>query len=57
MALIQAPFLMDNPNVGTLFAPDAIARAKKYLSIMPGGVGNTSFHLIKPNQFAEIGVP
>eukprot|EP00271_Cylindrocystis_brebissonii_P008817 TRINITY_DN23318_c0_g1_i1.p1 TRINITY_DN23318_c0_g1~~TRINITY_DN23318_c0_g1_i1.p1 ORF type:complete len:485 (-),score=121.74 TRINITY_DN23318_c0_g1_i1:638-2092(-) len=39
MALIQAPFLMDSPHVGLMFPPDAIARAKKYLALMPGGVG------------------
>eukprot|EP00850_Spirogloea_muscicola_P012605 SM000082S22847 [mRNA] locus=s82:191590:196000:- [translate_table: standard] len=39
MALIQAPFLLDDPNVGKLFPPDAIARAKYYLHHMQGGVG------------------
>lgn len=38
MALMQAPFLMDEPNVGLLFAPDAIARAKAYMK-MTGGAG------------------
>ena len=39
MSLLMAPFIMDNPNVHTLFAPDAIARAKLYLSKISGGVG------------------
>ncbi|KAH9576642.1 hypothetical protein CY35_01G173600 [Sphagnum magellanicum] len=39
MALCQAPFLMDNPHVGLLFPSDAIARAKEYLAMNPGGVG------------------
>ncbi|EFJ23041.1 hypothetical protein SELMODRAFT_145611 [Selaginella moellendorffii] len=39
MALCQAPFLMDDPNVGLLFPPDAVARAKHYLSMTSGGVG------------------
>ncbi|KAL2629617.1 hypothetical protein R1flu_014303 [Riccia fluitans] len=39
MALCQAPFLMDDPNVSLLFAPDAIARAKHYLAMTSGGVG------------------
>jgi hypothetical protein len=39
MALCQAPFLMDDPHVGLLFPSDAIARAKKYLTMNAGGVG------------------
>ncbi|BBN09233.1 alanine transaminase [Marchantia polymorpha subsp. ruderalis] len=39
MALCQAPFLMDDPNAGMLFPPDAIARAKSYLAMTSGGVG------------------
>ncbi|KAL3687631.1 hypothetical protein R1sor_013940 [Riccia sorocarpa] len=39
MALCQAPFLMDDPNVSLLFAPDAISRAKHYLAMTSGGVG------------------
>ncbi|CAK9192099.1 unnamed protein product [Sphagnum troendelagicum] len=42
MALCQAPFLMDNPHVGLLFPSDAIARAKEYLAMNPGGVGASS---------------
>lgn len=39
MALLMAPFLMDHPNVGSMFPPDAIARAKTYLKNMKGGLG------------------
>ncbi|GBG68577.1 Glutamate: glyoxylate aminotransferase (GGT) [Chara braunii] len=39
MALVQAPFLIEDQNVRLLFPPDAIARAKQYLSSMPGGIG------------------
>jgi glutamate--glyoxylate aminotransferase len=44
VALCQAPFLLDDPNVGLLFPADAIARAKHYLSLTPGGLG-ILFHL------------
>ncbi|CAM6105648.1 unnamed protein product [Calypogeia fissa] len=39
MALCQAPFLLDDLRVGQLFPPDAIAKAKHYLSLTSGGVG------------------
>ncbi|CAK9316563.1 unnamed protein product [Citrullus colocynthis] len=39
VALCQAPFLLEDPNVGLIFPPDAIARAKHYLSLIPGGLG------------------
>ncbi|AAF87015.1 putative transferase [Arabidopsis thaliana] len=39
VALCQAPFLLDDPNVGMLFPADAIARAKHYLSLTSGGLG------------------
>lgn len=39
IALCQAPFLLDDPNVGLLFPADAIARARHYLSITSGGLG------------------
>ncbi|XP_039130555.1 glutamate--glyoxylate aminotransferase 2-like isoform X1 [Dioscorea cayenensis subsp. rotundata] len=39
IALCQAPFLLDDPNVGLLFPADAIARAKHYLSLTSGGLG------------------
>jgi len=41
VALCQAPFLLDDPNVGLLFPADAIARAKHYLSLTSGGLGNS----------------
>ncbi|XP_074383632.1 glutamate--glyoxylate aminotransferase 2-like isoform X2 [Apium graveolens] len=40
IALCQAPFLMDDPNVGVLFPADAIARAKHYLSMTSGSYSN-----------------
>ena len=40
VALCQAPFLLDDPNVGLVFPADAIARAKHYLSLTSGGLGN-----------------
>lgn len=39
VALCQAPFLLDDPNVGLIFPADAIARAKHYISLTPGGLG------------------
>ncbi|KAL0327290.1 UNVERIFIED_CONTAM: Glutamate--glyoxylate aminotransferase 2 [Sesamum angustifolium] len=39
VALCQAPFLLDDPNVGLVFPADAIARAKHYLSMTSGGLG------------------
>lgn len=39
VALCQAPFLLDDPNVGLLFPADAIAKAKHYLSMTSGGLG------------------
>ena len=45
MALCQAPFLMDDPHVGLLFPPDAIATAKKYLAMTSGGVGKFHFYI------------
>lgn len=39
VALCQAPFLLDDPNVGLLFPADAIAKAKQYLSYTSGGLG------------------
>ena len=40
VALCQAPFLLEDPNVGLIFPADAIERAKSYLSLIPGGLGN-----------------
>ena len=40
VALCQAPFLLDDPNVGLVFPADAIERAKHYLSYTSGGLGN-----------------
>ena len=39
LSLLMAPFLMDHPNVNSMFPSDAIARAKTYLKYMKGGLG------------------
>ncbi|XP_061986021.1 glutamate--glyoxylate aminotransferase 2-like [Populus nigra] len=39
VALCQAPFLLDDPNVGLFFPADAIAKAKHYLAMTIGGLG------------------
>lgn len=39
LSLLMAPFLMDHPNVHTMFPADAIARAKLYLKHIKGGLG------------------
>jgi len=39
LALMMAPFLMDDPNIGSMFPPDVIARAKTYLTHLKGGLG------------------
>ena len=43
VALCQAPFLLDDPNVGMLFSADANKRAKHYLSLTSGGLGIIMF--------------
>ena len=44
VALCQAPFLLDNPNVGMIFPADAISRAKHYLFLTSGGLGMSLLH-------------
>jgi glutamate--glyoxylate aminotransferase len=39
MSLLMAPFLMENPQVNSMFASDAILRAKEYLKHVKGGLG------------------
>jgi hypothetical protein len=39
IALAAAPFLLDHPKVGELFAPDAIKRARELVKAFNGGVG------------------
>eukprot|EP00611_Tribonema_gayanum_P008029 TRINITY_DN1749_c0_g1_i5.p2 TRINITY_DN1749_c0_g1~~TRINITY_DN1749_c0_g1_i5.p2 ORF type:complete len:237 (-),score=75.38 TRINITY_DN1749_c0_g1_i5:128-838(-) len=39
MALLTAPFLLDDPRTATMFPADAITRAKTYLANIKGGVG------------------
>jgi alanine transaminase len=38
-ALVNYPALLDDPRVGDLFPPDAIARARRYVAAIPGGTG------------------
>lgn len=38
-ALCIAPFLLDRPDVDSIFPKDAIARAKKILAAFKGGMG------------------
>jgi hypothetical protein len=49
VALCQAPFLLDDPNVGLIFPADAIVRAKHYLAMAPGGLGNIYHIVVKKN--------
>jgi glutamate--glyoxylate aminotransferase len=39
MALLMAPFLLDNPKARSLFPADVIQRAKTYLANIKGGLG------------------
>ena len=39
LALTCYPALLDDPNVGMLFPHDAIARARRYMGLIPGGTG------------------
>ena len=39
MALVMAPFMLEDPRVVSAFPQDAVARAKKYLACIKGGVG------------------
>eukprot|EP01035_Chromulina_nebulosa_P020638 gene20638-26756_t len=39
MAIVLAPFLLEQPEAQSLFPPDAIERAKRYLANIQGGVG------------------
>lgn len=53
IALCQAPFLLDDPNVGLLFPADAIAKAKHYLSLNSGGLGilsNLNYIILGPSE-------
>mmetsp|Transcript_32358 Transcript_32358/g.100880 ORF Transcript_32358/g.100880 Transcript_32358/m.100880 type:complete len:494 (-) Transcript_32358:47-1528(-) len=40
LALCVAPWLMDDPYTASAFPPDAIERAKEYLSALDGGIGS-----------------
>lgn len=39
MALVMAPFLLEDPRVSDMFPGDAIARAREYLVHVKGGFG------------------
>ena len=53
VALCQAPFLLDDPNVGMLFPADAIARAKHYLSLTSGGLGIYYYYVHQTHYLAS----
>lgn len=42
MALVMAPFLLEDPRVNDMFPGDAIARAREYLIHVKGGIGGYS---------------
>lgn len=42
MALVMAPFLLEDPRVYDMFPGDAIARARTYLEHVKGGIGGYS---------------
>lgn len=54
MALVTAPFLMDDPAIIAKFPQDAIERAQKYLSMVKGGVGAYSDSRGNPGVIQEI---
>lgn len=39
MALVMAPFLLDDPKVYSMFPRDAIERARTYMKHIKGGIG------------------
>ncbi|ETV83307.1 hypothetical protein H257_04062 [Aphanomyces astaci] len=39
LALVNMPGLVDHPSAPSIFKPDAISRAKRYLKRIPGGTG------------------
>lgn len=39
VALAAAPFLLDHPKVGDMFAADAIKRARELVNAFNGGIG------------------
>lgn len=54
MALLMAPFLLDQPNAKSLFPADVIARAKTYLHHIKGGLGAYSDSRGNPHVRQEI---
>ncbi|CAM9639866.1 unnamed protein product, partial [Scytosiphon promiscuus] len=49
MALVMAPFLLEDPRVNDMFPGDAIARAREYLVHVKGGIG--AYSDSKGNQY------
>eukprot|EP00180_Rhodochaete_pulchella_P002306 Plantae.Rhodophyta-Rhodochaete_pulchella.ctg3488.p1 GENE.Plantae.Rhodophyta-Rhodochaete_pulchella.ctg3488~~Plantae.Rhodophyta-Rhodochaete_pulchella.ctg3488.p1 ORF type:complete len:511 (+),score=57.11 Plantae.Rhodophyta-Rhodochaete_pulchella.ctg3488:43-1533(+) len=39
LSLVSWPGQLEDPRTADIFPPDAVARAKKYLSVIPGGTG------------------
>lgn len=54
MALVTAPFLLDDPAMVSRFPQDAVERAQKYLSMLKGGVGAYSDSRGNPGVIQEI---
>jgi len=54
LALMAAPFLLENPKVGEMFPADAIARAKSLLAVFKGGLGAYSDSRGNPVVRAEV---
>jgi len=55
LSLVMAPSLMEDPRTASAFPSDAIARAKKYLAMMTGGVGAYSDSRGNGGVIEEIG--
>lgn len=57
MALVMAPFLLEDPRVHDMFPGDAIARAREYLVHVKGGFGAYSDSKGNPHVRQEVCVP
>jgi len=54
VALCAAPFLMDDPVIVAAFPEDAVARAKRYLKALRGGLGSYQDSKGNPELCSEI---
>lgn len=55
MALVMAPFLLDDPRICDIFPRDAIERARTYLHHVKGGIGAYSDSKGNPYICQEVG--